>query len=72
MLFFFKFYSSYQCFLCTFFRPPRPTKPKEVVIEEDETSTKIFGRDALAELNEALFQLNNIQSGSGSGGLSFF
>lgn len=44
-----------------------PTIPADVGIEPDETSMDIFGRDALAELNEALLQLNNI-----SEGLSFF
>ena len=53
--------------------PPKPTQPSNPKpIAEDDASMKIFGKDALAELNEALMQLNNIQGGSSAGALSFF
>lgn len=42
----------------------KPQLPPGVGIEEDQTSMDLFGEDALAELNKALFQLNNIQSGN--------
>ncbi len=40
------------------------TSSEDAGIPVDQTSINIFGEDALAELNKALFQLNNIQSGS--------
>lgn len=44
-------------------RKKAPAVPSGVGIETDQTSMDIFGGDALAELNEALMQLNNISSG---------
>lgn len=42
----------------------RAEVPKDVGISTDQTSMDIFGSDALAELNDALLQLNSIASGS--------